>query len=219
MRRSRWARPRSRCGCAADRADRLTPSLGVPRGACRGPGSCATAPRPAPTRASGAPRGVCRWSNGGVPWCLTCDRFLSPSTVRPDGACPTCGMPVDPGRARPATDRGRAGPAVGGTCEPRALNGGARPADDPGTPARGDGPLTPASATSASATSASATSASATSASATRGPAPEGVLSGARAEDGGPVPVPWHLKVLVGAVAVYLGYRAFQGIEWLIGRV
>jgi len=31
-------------------------------------------------------------------------------------------------------------------------------------------------------------------------------------------PVPWHFKLLLGAVALYLGYRAFQGIEWLIGQ-
>jgi predicted RNA-binding Zn-ribbon protein involved in translation (DUF1610 family) len=31
-----------------------------------------------------------------MPWCHTCDRFLSPSTVRTDGACPTCGNQVDP---------------------------------------------------------------------------------------------------------------------------
>ena len=37
-----------------------------------------------------------------MPWCVGCDRFLSPSTVRADGSCPTCGQPVDPegGRAR-----------------------------------------------------------------------------------------------------------------------
>ena len=28
-------------------------------------------------------------------------------------------------------------------------------------------------------------------------------------------PIPWHLKLLAGALAVYLGYRAWQGIEWL----
>ena len=32
-------------------------------------------------------------------------------------------------------------------------------------------------------------------------------------------PVPWHLKLLAGAVAVYLGWRAFQGIEWLVHRL
>jgi len=28
-------------------------------------------------------------------------------------------------------------------------------------------------------------------------------------------PIPWHLKLLAGALALYLGYRAWQGIEWL----
>jgi len=28
--------------------------------------------------------------------------------------------------------------------------------------------------------------------------------------------LPWHFKVLLGAVAVYLGYRALQGVEWLV---
>ena len=27
--------------------------------------------------------------------------------------------------------------------------------------------------------------------------------------------IPWHLKLLAGALAVYLGYRAYQGIEWV----
>ncbi|HEU5300634.1 MAG TPA: hypothetical protein VFW06_00190 [Acidimicrobiia bacterium] len=30
-------------------------------------------------------------------------------------------------------------------------------------------------------------------------------------------PLPWHFKLLVAAITVYLGYRAFQGIEWLVG--
>ena len=32
------------------------------------------------------------------------------------------------------------------------------------------------------------------------------------------VPVPWHLKLLLGAAALYLGWRAVQGVEWVIGR-
>jgi hypothetical protein len=28
-------------------------------------------------------------------------------------------------------------------------------------------------------------------------------------------PLPWHFWLLAGALALYLGYRAFQGIEWL----
>jgi hypothetical protein len=32
-------------------------------------------------------------------------------------------------------------------------------------------------------------------------------------------PIPWHLWLLAAALAVYLGYRAMQGIEWLLGAV
>ena len=30
-------------------------------------------------------------------------------------------------------------------------------------------------------------------------------------------PVPWHLKLLGVAIAIYLLYRLFQGIGWLVG--
>ena len=36
-----------------------------------------------------------------MPWCPSSDRFLSPPTVTPEGTCPKCGRPVEPGRARP----------------------------------------------------------------------------------------------------------------------
>jgi hypothetical protein len=29
-----------------------------------------------------------------VPWCDDCNRFLTPTTLRADGACPTCGRVV-----------------------------------------------------------------------------------------------------------------------------
>lgn len=32
-----------------------------------------------------------------MPWCVECERFLSPSTVNKDGSCPACGKPVDIG--------------------------------------------------------------------------------------------------------------------------
>jgi hypothetical protein len=32
-----------------------------------------------------------------MPWCDECARFLSPSTVRPDGTCPKCGRTVGSG--------------------------------------------------------------------------------------------------------------------------
>jgi hypothetical protein len=30
--------------------------------------------------------------------------------------------------------------------------------------------------------------------------------------------VPWHFWLLLIAVVIYLGYRAFQGVEWLLTR-
>jgi len=36
------------------------------------------------------------------------------------------------------------------------------------------------------------------------------------AEDDRP-PIPWHLWLLLAALTVYLGYRAFEGLEWLFG--
>jgi hypothetical protein len=88
-----------------------------------------------------------------VPWCDACDRFLSPSTVKVDGTCPSCGRVVDPGHAHAA--------------------------------------LAPAPAKS----------------------------DAAKTDDDDLPPIPWHLWLLAGALAVYLGYRAMQGIEWLIGVV
>ena len=32
-------------------------------------------------------------------------------------------------------------------------------------------------------------------------------------------PVPWHFKFLVVATVLYLGWRAVQGVVWLIGRL
>jgi hypothetical protein len=81
-----------------------------------------------------------------VPWCTHCDRFLSPSTVQPDGTCPTCGRTVDPGEVATA-----------------------------GAEARAES---------------------------TEEPLP---------------PIPWHLKLLALAIAVYLSYRLYQGIVWVLG--
>lgn len=43
--------------------------------------------------------------------------------------------------------------------------------------------------------------------------------AGERAPDDDTLPLPWHFKLLVGAIALYLGWRAFQGIEWLVHQV
>ncbi len=80
-----------------------------------------------------------------MPWCDACDRFLSPSTVKIDGTCPSCGRVVDAGHAHLADH-------------------------------------------------------------------------GEEQEDENLPPIPWHLWLLAAALAVYLGYRAMQGIEWLVGR-
>ena len=92
-----------------------------------------------------------------VPWCDACDRFLSPSTVKVDGTCPSCGRVVDR-RPRPHCCRSESNDDT---------------ADD----------------------------------------------DTADDEDGDLPPIPWHLWLLAGALAVYLGYRAMQGIEWLLGAV
>jgi len=88
-----------------------------------------------------------------VPWCATCERFLSPPTVTPEGRCPSCGRPVEAGGAH----------------------------------APGEGPERAAA---------------------------EGEPAGE--EELGPVPL--HLKILGVALVVYLGYRFFQGVEWIIHR-
>jgi len=32
-------------------------------------------------------------------------------------------------------------------------------------------------------------------------------------------PFPWHFKVAVAALAIYLGWRAYEGVAWLFGRL
>ncbi len=105
----------------------------------------------------------------GVPWCDTCDRFLSPSTVHTDGTCPTCGRTVDPGQAHAPTET---------------------PADDPPTPAER----------------------------AASEPVVNVYGEPIDVDDDEKLPLPWHLKLLAGALAVYLGYRFLQGIEWVFGK-
>jgi hypothetical protein len=36
---------------------------------------------------------------------------------------------------------------------------------------------------------------------------------------GKPGKTPWHFKLLVLAVVLYLGWRAWQGVEWVIGKL
>jgi hypothetical protein len=47
---------------------------------------------------------------------------------------------------------------------------------------------------------------------------------GTAGSDGSPAteeemgPVPFHLKMLGGAMVVYLGYRFLQGVEWVVSK-
>ena len=85
---------------------------------------------------------VSKCCNGNVPWCVHCNKFLTPSTVRPDATCPKCGSVVEKG----------------------LIPGMTRPADEER------------------------------------------------------VGVPWHLKLLLLAGTVYLSFRFYQIIDWLLHR-
>lgn len=92
-----------------------------------------------------------------MPWCNTCDRFLNPPSVNPDGSCPHCGQFVEPGHAHEAAEyRGEVDAA-------------------------------------------------------------EATASLAIEEDA--KGIPWHLKLILGALALYLGYRFFEVAAWTFGKV
>jgi hypothetical protein len=40
-----------------------------------------------------------------------------------------------------------------------------------------------------------------------------------RALDTTPAKSPWHFKLLMVSLTIYLGYRAVQGVAWLINRM
>jgi hypothetical protein len=45
-------------------------------------------------------------------------------------------------------------------------------------------------------------------------------VDGVAADDVDAAPrTPWHFTLLLVALVIYLGYRAFQGIEWLIAHL
>jgi hypothetical protein len=44
----------------------------------------------------------------------------------------------------------------------------------------------------------------------------EGEEDGDEEEDAATRRPPWHFKVMLGATVIYLGYRSYQGITWLI---
>lgn len=77
-----------------------------------------------------------------MPWCDGCDRFYNPSTLAPDGTCPSCGEKL----ARPPKHE-------------------------------------------------------------------------REAEKDGGTKIPWHFWILLVALVVYLGWRLFQGISWVVHKL
>jgi hypothetical protein len=59
----------------------------------------------------------------------------------------------------------------------------------------------------------------ATTATTTPAPAAGTTTSQPSTGDEKPEPLPWHFKLLLAALAIYLAYRAFQGVEWLIAHL
>ncbi len=109
------ARPTRRPSpCSPPRAPSHLPPLPRAR-ACASASSSARPPQaagPSPqhlTRRRAARPARAVWSHQAVPWCLHCDRYLTPPTVRANGTCPSCGQIVDAGKARTPRPRSATG--------------------------------------------------------------------------------------------------------------
>ena len=100
-----------------------------------------------------------------MPWCETCAKFWTPSSMTPDGACPSCGRTLST-------------TPVGSSCG----SDGTSEAPGEEVPVPG-APLTLKDLRRMAA-------------------GPEG--------DGDDVKAPWHFKLMLVALALYLGYRAVQ---------
>ncbi len=100
-----------------------------------------------------------------MPFCEACDRHWTPTSMCPDGTCPTCG------RVLPRVEaRGSAARDV-----------------PPGVP-EGD-----------------------------VADGPEGVD---QVGEGDELPsAPWHFKLMLAALVIYLAWRGVQGLGWLAGRL
>ncbi len=101
-----------------------------------------------------------------MPWCEQCSKFWNPSSMTPEGACPTCGR-VLPGAA--VADR--AVESVGGPTV--SASSDAVPYHDP-------------------------------------------KHLDIRALAGEDAKAPWHFKLLVAAVTLYLLWRVVQLVVWVV---
>ena len=93
-----------------------------------------------------------------MPYCEACARHWTPTSMRPDGSCPTCGQVLELRRPLPPPA------AAGGTRRPGADH---EDGDD---------------------------------------------------EEARPS-APWHFKVMLVALVVYLAWRGVQGIDWIAQRL
>jgi len=87
---------------------------------------------------------------GGMPYCDACDRNWTPTSMRADGTCPTCGQELELAKPLPAAAAAAVEPADG-----EARHAGA----------------------------------------------------------------PWHFKVLLLVLVIYLAWRAVQGVEWVAQHI
>lgn len=104
-----------------------------------------------------------------MPWCDSCDRFLSPNTVRDDGTCPDCGSAIISPRSLERARRGR-----GSSADAMATRSERAPAPGTEADARAE-------------------------------PAPDATDE----------KTPWHFKVLLVALILYLTWRLVQGVLWV----
>ncbi len=116
-----------------------------------------------------------------MPWCETCSKYWNPSSMNPDGSCPSCGRVL----AAPSPP-----PGPVGDDEARAEgteHGGPEP-DEGGTPAA-TGSGTPWTAD---------------------------TLDLKQLAGGKEARAPWHFKLLVAALVIYLVWRLVELVLWIV---
>ena len=107
----RRAAPRCCTRCRAPATRRRSPCS--PTASCRRPTSATSSARSARRSSSARRRSSCgcgsaRAATTAMPWCDDCEKYWAPSSMTPDGTCPTCGANLDDTRTLgPADERRR----------------------------------------------------------------------------------------------------------------
>ena len=131
------------------------------------------------------------WRVAQLPWCDDCSKFWNAPELGGNGECPSCGRTLAARSARP----GRKAPSTSASA-PASSAVTATAAGSRAVQASPAAPGEPTGATSALATT-------------TEADAPIGTRV-ARAKG-----APWHFKLMVIGVTVYMIYRIYWLIEWL----